>query len=73
MLVGCLLCSCSRVGHLQLRTPTEAPGYAVIWQNGTWVKLGSLGGPNADSRALDINSSGQVVGWADTSAETGPG
>ncbi len=73
MLVGCALLLLPFAAAPAAAYPTEAPGYAVLWQNGTWMTLGSLGGPNADSRALDINNSGQVVGWADTSAEAGPG
>jgi probable HAF family extracellular repeat protein len=34
---------------------------AVLWQEGKIVELPTLGG---DSRALDINNHGQIVGWS---------
>jgi probable HAF family extracellular repeat protein len=37
-------------------------GHAAIWQNGTLIDLGSLGGPAGRSIALAINDVGQVVG-----------
>jgi probable HAF family extracellular repeat protein len=44
------------------------PGHAVLWQAGasTPIDLGSLFG--GDSRALGINSVGEIVGWSVTSA-----
>src|SRR5262245_41984621 len=35
-------------------------GHAVLWQNGTTINLGTLGGSN--SAAYDLNDAGQVVG-----------
>jgi probable HAF family extracellular repeat protein len=40
--------------------------YAFVWQNGVTQDLGTLGGLGSDAEA--INDSGQVVGWAETSA-----
>jgi len=42
---------------------------AFIYRNGTNNVLGTLGG--RDSLAFDINDSGQVAGWSDTSLQTG--
>lgn len=38
--------------------------HALLWQNGTTMNLGNLGGDFAE--ALDINNRGQIVGDADT-------
>lgn len=43
-----------------------------VWQNGTITYLSTLGGPYSyNSRALDINNRGQVVGRSFTDAESG--
>jgi len=39
--------------------------HAVLWQQGSIIDLGVLT-PNGNSGATDINSAGQVTGWADT-------
>jgi probable HAF family extracellular repeat protein len=43
--------------------PGDAFYHAVIWQNGSIVDLGTLGGLN--SGASGINSSGEVAGSSD--------
>ena len=48
---------------------TEHPYHAFVWSNGTMTDLGTLGGNFSAGTA--INSSGEVVGWADTNADTG--
>jgi probable HAF family extracellular repeat protein len=44
---------------------TSSNLHAVLWQNGTVMDLGTLGGSQANATA--INNNGQVVGWAGTS------
>ena len=41
--------------------------HAFLWENGIITDLGTLGGN--ESVAMDINDSGKIVGWADTSSE----
>ena len=48
---------------------TEHPYHAFVWSNGTMTDLGTLGGNFSAGTA--INASGEVAGWADTSADTG--
>jgi len=40
----------------------RSAGHAALWQNGTLIDLGSLGGPAGRSIAYAINDVGQVVG-----------
>jgi probable HAF family extracellular repeat protein len=49
---------------------TEHPYHAFVWSNGTMTDLGTLGSGNF-SAGTAINSSGEVVGWTDTNADTG--
>jgi probable HAF family extracellular repeat protein len=42
----------------------QAQAHAVIWQNGTAIDLGNLGGSEGNA-ANDINSSGQIIGGSD--------
>jgi probable HAF family extracellular repeat protein len=49
---------------------TEHPYHGFVWSNGTLTDLGTLGSGNF-SAATAINSSGEVVGWTDTNADTG--
>ncbi len=42
--------------------------HATLWQNGTAVDLGSLGGPTAFSEAFRINEEGQTVGRSTVTA-----
>lgn len=46
----------------------NAVGHAFLYSNGTTTDLGTLGGTS--SLALNINDSGEVVGWADDAANT---
>jgi probable HAF family extracellular repeat protein len=49
---------------------TEHPYHGFVWSNGTMTDLGTLGSGNF-SAGTAINSSGEVVGWTDTNADTG--
>jgi probable HAF family extracellular repeat protein len=49
---------------------TEHPYHGFVWSNGTLTDLGTLGSGNF-SAGTAINSSGEVVGWTDTNADTG--
>lgn len=46
------------------------PGYpedrAVLWRNGRIINLGTFPGGGYESGAESVNSSGEVVGWADS-------
>ena len=50
--------------------PGDGAAHAALWQNGTLIDLGTLGGPNSNSAWPGINSKGMVVGIAET-AEPG--
>lgn len=41
---------------------------ALLWDDGEYVELGSLGGPTGDTRAIDMNDRGQVVGSSTTAS-----
>jgi probable HAF family extracellular repeat protein len=43
--------------------------HAILWQPGSTINLGSLGGSN-NNVAADINNRGQIVGYSDVSGDT---
>jgi probable HAF family extracellular repeat protein len=49
-------------------TGINAAGHAYLFSNGTSTDLGTLGG--SYSFGLNLNDSGQVVGWADSAGNT---
>jgi probable HAF family extracellular repeat protein len=46
--------------------PGDGAAHASLWQNGTLIDLGTLGGSNSNSAWPGINSKGMVVGIAET-------
>ncbi len=58
---GQVICDSWEGGYGLIGDYTPAVYTAVLWENGTRIKL-TLGG--TQSRAADINERGQVVGWA---------
>jgi probable HAF family extracellular repeat protein len=46
--------------------PGDGASHAALWQNGTLIDLGTLGGPNSNAAWPGINSRGTVVGIAET-------
>ena len=48
------------------RNPPPTKSHAFLWQKGSKQDLGTLGGNHSTARG--INAAGQVVGWANTSA-----
>jgi probable HAF family extracellular repeat protein len=45
-------------------SPVGVINHALLWQNGSPINLGNLGG-NLNNLAWDINNRSQVVGWSD--------
>jgi probable HAF family extracellular repeat protein len=50
--------------------PGDASAHAALWQSGSLVDLGTLGGPNSNVAWPGLNASGVIVGIAET-AELG--
>jgi probable HAF family extracellular repeat protein len=51
-----------------LSTTASGESRAFLWQNGTMLDLGTLGGPSIGSTANAINNRGQVVGGSGTAS-----
>ena len=52
------------VGMIDYNTNTIAP-HAGLYSNGVWTDLGTLAGAARGTRAVGINSSGQIIGLAE--------
>jgi probable HAF family extracellular repeat protein len=50
----------NNLGEMMTTIQSPSPTQAAVYRNGSWVKLGSLGG--SDSRAYALNDEGVVVG-----------
>lgn len=48
----------------QVQNPYLSRSEACLWQNGTCVGLGAIGGSYTNSYAAAINNDGHVVGWS---------
>lgn len=58
-----------RRGRVLLRVGRSGgPPAVLLWDDGQYVELGSLGGPTAGTWATDMNDRGQVVGWSVTAS-----
>jgi len=49
--------------------PCVVTAHALLWQTGSTINLGSLGG-SYNNAASDINNRGQIVGYSDLSGDT---
>jgi probable HAF family extracellular repeat protein len=52
------------VGEISYSTNTLVP-HAGLYNNGVWTDLGTLSGADRGTRAVSINSSGQIIGVAE--------
>ena len=59
------------VGEIDYSTNTIAP-HAGLYRNGVWTDLGTLAGAARGTRAVGINSSGQIIGLAEGKLITKP-
>lgn len=59
------------VGEIDYNTNTIAP-HAGLYSNGVWTDLGTLAGAARGTRAVGINSSGQIIGLAEGKLITKP-
>ena len=59
------------VGEIDYSTNTAVP-HAGLYSNGAWTDLGTLAGAARGTRAVGINSSGQIIGLAEGKLITKP-